>query len=552
MRRISIFTLITFLLSNSFFPKPFAQELNSFAPEDIQTFLNNNPEVNSADQFLERLPAEFKQHWIMMSRSESTQTGTATSPRFLLPSTDSSIVFGFALSRHPLFPMADPDIIEYLHFLESTNEFRFHEIDMRSRTVIKDKEICQACHSGRPNWDAYDSWGGMLPFNRDRIYENSEEEAAIKRLLKEELRDNPIVKQLELPKGITRNNNGDIIITFDREDRGTDTVDVSYSFENNVLSYPGGEGPVPVRQGGRYLRLHHSAKGDSTDEGRGVALFDNFTNYNARRVAQDLLDFPKQPVDIRFVSLAIARDCPNLVNHTNYAPQMFLDMFRDYHGMSFNDLIEDTRKRRQSLPQLKANLQAENLGGPDPFGLIRENGRVPDPVTITQEVFRRSKESFAVDKLTEHMIDRETYGDETTTIALFRFFLEPLGVAVDRWSLSVLNRGRSQTYTFGDLFSRYTTQIESALENALGPQITCDQLAAASRTVFAGGGITGDIDGDGDVDRDDLRILLQDQGKIVSQSVCGARCDLNGDGQVSSLDAHELILVCTRPQCATQ
>lgn len=61
-----------------------------------------------------------------------------------------------------------------------------------------------------------------------------------------------------------------------------------------------------------------------------------------------------------------------------------------------------------------------------------------------------------------------------------------------------------------------------------------------------------DIDSDGDVDRDDLEILLQDLGKSVSQSACGARCDLNGDGQISNLDAHELIQLCTRPQCATE
>ena len=61
-----------------------------------------------------------------------------------------------------------------------------------------------------------------------------------------------------------------------------------------------------------------------------------------------------------------------------------------------------------------------------------------------------------------------------------------------------------------------------------------------------------DIDSDGDVDRDDLEILLQDLGKSVSQSACGGRCDLNVDGHISNLDAHQLILLCSRPQCATQ
>jgi hypothetical protein len=64
--------------------------------------------------------------------------------------------------------------------------------------------------------------------------------------------------------------------------------------------------------------------------------------------------------------------------------------------------------------------------------------------------------------------------------------------------------------------------------------------------------VLGDIDSDGDVDRDDLRILLRDEGKSVSESACGFRCDLNGDGQISNIDAHMLIQLCSRPQCATQ
>jgi hypothetical protein len=349
------------------------------------------------------------------------------------------------------------------------------------------------------------------------------------------LKDDPIgvigdPMRLELPRGITRDGAGNITFTFDGgPDPGPDTVtcdnepDTVEAFftRGPPVSYPGKES-VCVKQGGRYLLLHHSK--NDPDEGRGVELFDNFTQYNARRVAQELLDHPKEPVDIRPIALAIAKKCVNADNLNAFAPQAALDAFERYHGvMSFDELLKDTRERRESLPQMKANLQAENLGGASPYGLIRENDpdkKQPDAETITQQVFRRSRQGFELDMLTECriggetdgcMIDREIYQrineqgiiieDQDKTIAFFRFFLEPpkvdpttgmevddSRVRVDKWSLSV--RERSETYTFGDLFFMYIDQITSALTEALTKEgqleepITCDALAAASRKAF--------------------------------------------------------------------
>ena len=44
-----------------------------------------------------------------------------------------------------------------------------------------------------------------------------------------------------------------------------------------------------------------------------------------------------------------------------------------------------------------------------------------------------------------------------------------------------------------------------------------------------------DLDGDGDVDRGDITLLLRDRGKSVTQSACGPACDLDGDGQITAL-----------------
>src|SRR5205814_1950909 len=186
-------------------------------------------------------------------------------------------------------------------------------IPMRNRGISIDDEKCPRCHSTRnvlnlnrsvtphvpgstigtdgippgtvkaknkPNWDSYDSWGGMTPFNRDRIYQGSVEAAAFRKFF------NPwtwkandgvrsIVEQLRLqPEGvpaadvITRTrggtNDGHINFAFDggsivsNEPAPTGSVasiTTSYSFDGVAGT---GAGTSVVR-GGSFLTLHNSA-----------------------------------------------------------------------------------------------------------------------------------------------------------------------------------------------------------------------------------------------------------------------------------------------------
>ncbi len=61
--------------------------------------------------------------------------------------------------------------------------------------------------------------------------------------------------------------------------------------------------------------------------------------------------------------------------------------------------------------------------------------------------------------------------------------------------------------------------------------------------------VKGDLDNDCDADMDDLNILLTYRNKPASSC---PRCDLDGDGMITALDSRKLVLLCTRPRCATQ
>ena len=76
-------------------------------------------------------------------------------------------------------------------------------------------------------------------------------------------------------------------------------------------------------------------------------------------------------------------------------------------------------------------------------------------------------------------VDREVLGT-APQMALYRYFLEPLGVSVDKWSIAV--RGRSSTYTLADVFmGRYDNALAGQLKPALGlAGLGIDRLPAAT------------------------------------------------------------------------
>ena len=478
-------TMDRFRKVRAYFDKPLptlesSQLTNNTSPNRLHSFLQANPSVNTAAKFLgvlKSLPQKFTENWIFMTHSESLQTGTASSPRILLPSEDSTQVFSFSLEAHDAFPLSSPDVVEWMQWDQVNQKFRFHEIDLTQRRVSIDDHKCAKCHSGRPNWDAYDSWGGMLPFNRDRIYQGSVEAAAMRQLhvpwgKNRSVRQ--ILEQLKLPAGITRLQGGilDGLIQYQYETAAGDLT--LYEPE---LSSLGLDGPIDVnypvpgistqvyQNGKRFVLKNSSPSGG--DQGRGVDLFDNLSTLNAKRIAIELVQHRRSPVDIRPIALAILKGL-DVHSRLGFLSRVVLNR---YNGKSLAQLEADTATRRESLPQRKFDLQKKNLDGSAgllaTYGTWTEHDGSHDIEQIRQELFRRpaADSSATPDKITGLIPDREKYNNNSK-IAQFRYFLEPLGIPVDKWSMS--GRGRSRTYTFADVFGKYQTELVNRLKASLG------------------------------------------------------------------------------------
>ncbi|MDZ7627677.1 MAG: hypothetical protein U5J99_04610 [Parvularculaceae bacterium] len=576
----------------------------------IGDYLAAHPEINSTAKFIAALPEDYRRNWILMPRSESLQAGTAQAPRLLLPSRLGEFAFAVSLEAGPLqsFPGSHHNAVEFMQWDAARKTFRFHEIavaDVPARDDIDpvaaglqprfpartapyvsiDDALCAACHSTRnvlnrgttpgtdgiahsvpvkmkPNWDAYDNWGGMLSFNRDRIYKGSVEAAAFRALFNLwNWRDNPgarrVVEQLELqPAGVpdgstllTRRHNNDygtVLVNVVADDRitrlsaggvddgrivfgfddpgpptvteplpaGTMSTTISYAFDRragitgttvfrNDTLVPATPATMPKSD---FVTLHHSLSPRS-DVGRGVFFLANMSDGpNAERVADEIKTHRfatgGAPTDVRALALAIASRCITATGPADIGATQGISLallpsvqafFDARNGMSFNDVYDDTLRRQQSLPLRKADIQKLTLhragdhyvydeDGPssapsaeDIDGLIDAYGSATlgiaggtggsdiSPARLRQEIFRRPIDRGGPDAtvMGGALVDRETYVfdvyNNTASIALFRYFLEPLGVAIDKWSTGV--RGRSRTYTFSASFGAYSAAI---------------------------------------------------------------------------------------------
>ncbi|HVI71304.1 MAG TPA: hypothetical protein VM656_07445, partial [Pyrinomonadaceae bacterium] len=242
--------------------------------------------------------------------------------------------------------------------------------------------------------------------------------------------------------------------------------------------------------------------------GKPVAGDTATSNLNAQRVADEINNHHfatgSFPIEVRTITLAIAKGCLNISGSTvtsSPAHSMDLSFFNTRNGMTIDQILIDTTNRAKSLPLRKADLQRFNLhrtdspgdpyvtvrSGSDPAGGLMQEFASPTPTPATpdfgrlrQDIFRRPTRAvtlpcgipdllFCPDSTVMNgiYVDREKHDINGPQIALYRYFLEPLGVSVDKWSTGV--RGRSRTYTFADVFGTFENTLISEIEADLRP-----------------------------------------------------------------------------------
>ena len=133
--------------------------LTDLTPTGINTYLTGvGSSVNTAAKFVAALPQAFRENWILMTRSESLQTGTSDFPRILLMNQNATAAFTLGLAEHSSYPGAHPNAIEYMQWDAAEKNFRFHEIILapigqmgtvapRTRQIAEDDSKCSKCHS---------------------------------------------------------------------------------------------------------------------------------------------------------------------------------------------------------------------------------------------------------------------------------------------------------------------------------------------------------------------------------------------------------------------
>ncbi len=361
---------------------------------------------------------------------------------------------------------------------------------------------CIECHKypPRPNWDTYRFWSGSIPYNPDRLVIGTPEADWYITTLKKMASD-PILKNSTPP---TFNGPGGIIQAKDLEglDKGV-TLAIRHEPQENISGFgPAGDPP-------------------------SVRLFDQLSFRNTCRIAQEQSKNPK--TRYAFAAAVLCSDSGQK-SADHYPPEKQKQIADYFNGkgigsggaVTFDDVRKDTQKRANRHYVKKLALQLESM-----IGRLGTLEKAEESLGFTaarlKEVYDdkdlgskninsgdvqnpNNKGSFGYDAIPGN----KASNSDIDAMARTRLLLEPAGVKVQDWSMSVDFQKKpqigsfnyfeddsyaNQTFSFSDIYSSYlldapffSKELNEEFSKDAAGKDKCAWLAEKSKAALQGSG----------------------------------------------------------------
>ncbi len=428
--------------------------------------------TNVAD-FIKLLPEGMRSNFALMTESRSFQESTYEDPRVLMKSRNAGVMASFTGHGRD-DKLRGTDKVEFIIWNGPEARYDFYEVGFpqedpykdpatltpaqRRPVVTQNPRSCLNCHgsavgtgdtvdangelkyvqgalgdkvldssNARPNWDTYNFWQGQLPFNRDTLYNESEESRRYLALLKK-MEGTPIPGEERNP----------------RLEALTPRVS-SADLEKTLQEY------------GQFAITDY----DNFD-GPGVSMFDQSTALNYCRIGQNLRKLPFYE-NVKYAIQAAAQSC-DMAKIMPAEARTYADQYFTRQGIpNYQTLESQTGALQQGVAVDKASRQRQTFQRL----FAQENPQMAEAeilALVETEVNRRGE-----------MENREV-SSNAQTIAGMRYLLEPLGVQVANWSMSI----DPGTYSFADLMFLMTDQ--GAFANTEG--LSCEDLGKRAQASF--------------------------------------------------------------------
>ncbi len=162
---------------------------NLITPGTLNQMINNYG-VSSVEEFIDQLPHEYKNNFVLMRESKSRHVATLEHPRIISYGYDARAILG--LSTNPLDPKKSE--IE-LAFLGDDGYWQFHLLNFEDKKpqFADATASCSSCHGSpaRPIWADYPDWPGAYMDRVPHKVELNAEEAETLKAIKANPSKNP-------------------------------------------------------------------------------------------------------------------------------------------------------------------------------------------------------------------------------------------------------------------------------------------------------------------------------------------------------------------------